>query len=676
MKKSKKKNKKKNQNYVKNNATQGAQSSAPYTGGISFNSVQVIYQRNMQALQQHYPDLARRVSTTHVTNYRIVPSSSGGIPNLYIPANNAFYYDQAGPVQDVQAQLEALKLKNTRLAVFLGLGLGYQTLHFAQNMAKEQNTNYLLVIEKDLEIFKAALKSTNLVPLLENPRANFMVALPEESLYVEIRNYLAENSRFMLLKATKPVYHLSALKLHKDYYLNALKQLRESGAHQLLHFGNDPHDSLIGVENMLENLNEIIFNPGINLLFNKFQGKPGIVVATGPSLNKNKHLLKGLEDKALIISVDASLKILLKMGVKPHLVTSLERVPAVVKLIEGINKEEVEDIYLAACPVVRNEVYQAYPGPRIIVYRNFDHFKWLGIDRGILNIQLSAGNMAFKVAQALGCDPIILIGQDLAFSKDGYTHAKGTALGEKQDNVYKIKTLNIMGNDGQPILTTETWYSFLKAYELDVAGYNGTCINSTEGGAYIQGTKIMPFQEAIEQYIKDTFDPLSCIKNSIASFTTAEAERDFLNVKELIEKTSADMESVIDNCKQGLQLYEHYKEELFGLLADPGKNTPLKEKIHKVHAQMLQPKYNCIKQYHQTFQLFFMHILQSFNIKFEMEMLAVPEKHDDKDIATADILIRHKEWYSVVADLARICLDALQKAKESLEEKVPAQVSC
>ena len=199
------------------------------------------------------------------------------------------------------------------------------------------------------------------------------------------------------------------MKLHKEYYLNALKQLRESGAHQVLHFGNDPKDSLIGVENMLNNLNEIISNPGINLLFDKFKKKPAVIVSTGPSLNKNKHLLKGLEKKALLIAPDASLKIMLAMGVKPHMVVALERTMGIYKMFDGLKEEDVNNVYLAACPVIDKRLYEAYPGPRIIVYRNFDHFKWLGIDKGILDIQLSAGNMAFKIAAALGCDPIILI---------------------------------------------------------------------------------------------------------------------------------------------------------------------------------------------------------------------------------------------------------------------------
>lgn len=652
--------------------------SMPYTkalpsssSNIAFKKEQPIYLRNMQALQKYYPELAERIKTTDIKNYEIVTTADKP-PNLLAKKENLYYYDPADPMKDVQEQIAALKLKNTRLAVFLGFGLGYETLYFAQEMVQEQNTNYLLIIEKDPEIFKAALKTTNLEPLLNNPRARFMVGLPEEKLYTELRNYLAENSRFMLLKAMKPVYHPSSLKLHKDYYLKALKQLRESGTHQVLHFGNDPHDSLIGVQNMLDNLHEIIFNPGINLLFNKFKGKPAVVVATGPSLNKNKHLLKGLEDKALIISVDASLKILLEMGVRPHLVTSLERVPAVVKLIEGLKKEEVKDVYFAACPVVRNEVYEAYPGPRIIVYRNFDHFKWLGIDRGILNIQLSAGNMAFKIAEALGCDPIILIGQDLALSRDGYTHASGAVLGEKQRAFLNNANLEVLGNDGQPIRTTKTLYSFLKAYEMDLAGYTGTCINSTEGGAFIIGSKVMTFQEAIEKYIEEPFYPLEIIKNSISLFTSARAESDFRNVLELIVKTSAEMEKVIENCKEGLRLVEQYRVELQDCLSNPQRMDLFRPKIQRVSNEILAPKQRSIKDYHQTFQLFFMHILQSFNIKFEMEMIAIPEKHDDRDMATVEILLRHHEWYSVVGDLAQICLNTLHKARAKLEKNMPA----
>ncbi|NLK52771.1 MAG: motility associated factor glycosyltransferase family protein [Syntrophomonadaceae bacterium] len=368
------------------------------------------YQKNLLALKKYYPELANLVEQTPLNQqYELIYTAQ--IPNLRHKPSNALYYSPPDLFRDAADQLNSLKLKNTRLALFLGFGLGYQLIYYMQHVAAQQNTNFILVLEKDPEVFKLAMQAVDLVPIIEHPGVKLLIGLAAEVLYPQMRQYLAEDSKYVLLKGIKPVYHLSSLRIDKDYYLNALRAFKDSATHQILNFGNDPHDSLIGVENMLDNLEEIIFNPGINLLFNKFTGKPGIVVSTGPSLNKNKHLLKGLEDKAVIVAADASLKILLEMGVKPHLVVALERTLGILKLLNGIKTEDVQDVYFAACPVINPKVYEAFSAPRLIVFRNFDHFKWLGVDRGILDIKLSAGNMAFKVLEALGCNPIILIGR-------------------------------------------------------------------------------------------------------------------------------------------------------------------------------------------------------------------------------------------------------------------------
>ncbi len=574
-------------------------------------------------------------------------------------------------MEDVATQIKALNLKHARLAVFLGIGLGYELMYYVQNESKKQNTSYILVIEKDLEIFRAAIETFDLSGFIGHPQFKLIVGLEEGDLYTSIREYLSENNRYFFLKALKFIYHPSSLRLNKDYYIRAIQLVKDAGSQQLLHFGNDPYDSLIGIENMLANLDEIISNPGINLLYNRFAGKPAIVVATGPSLNKNKHLLKGLENKALIVAADASLRVLINMGVKPHLVTSLERVMPTVKLLEGFEKQEVEDVYLAACPVVRNEMYQAYPGPRIIVYRDFDHFNWLGIDRGILKIQLSAGNMAFKVAEALGCDPIILIGQDLAFSRDGRSHANDTTYGEKQIKP-GAHVLTVPGNDGRPIETTSTWYLFLRAYEMDVLNYSGTCINATEGGAYVTGTTIMPFEEAIDKHIQEEFYPQDTIRESLTAFTPQDVEEDLQQVMKLTADTIKDLEQIIENCRQGINSYEKYKDELESCLNNPENIRIIRKKLTAIEHEIMDYKEKC-RQLHHTFQLFFAHVFQSFVIKFEMEMIAVPEKYEDPDMARVEIILRQAEWYAVIGDMAAICLNSLLKSQEMLQRHMTIQ---
>lgn len=630
---------------------------------------QYLYIENMKILRRYYPELAATIEKTPNENrFEWVRTGSKKLPNLKDKHSQLLYYDAESPWEDVKKQIESLNLKNTRLALFLGLGAGYELLFYCKDMVPKQHTSYILVIEKNMEVFRTALHSFDLKSVISNPRIHFLVGEREEALYTKIRNYLADENRFMLTKAMKPVYHSSALRLHQEYYISVLQAFRDAATHHLLFYGNDPRDSLIGIENMLSNINEIVANPGINLLFEKFKNRPAIVVATGPSLNKNKHLLKGLEEKAVIIAADASLKVLMDMDIKPHLVTSLERVMPTVKLLEGFSIDQVQDVYLAACPVVRNELYQAYPGPRIIVYRNFDHFKWLNIDRGILKIQLSSGNMAFKVAEAMGCDPIILIGQDLAYSKDGRSHAAGATYGELQGPQKGIETLEVRANDGGTILTNKVWYSFLKAYEMDLAQYTGTCINSTEGGAYIEGSQVMPFKDAIEQYISESFYPLAIIKENLALFSSHNSKEDTEKVIDLIERTIVEMNAVVAECQKGIEVYEKYKIELGTYLQNPEKPID-SNRLDLIEKEMMTPKTNCRKK-HDTFQLFFAHVFQSFVIKFEVDMIQIPEKYDDLNLARVEILGRQIDWYAVIGELALICIRALENARHKIETRI------
>lgn len=635
------------------------------------NADNSVYHANMQALKIHYPELAVKIKKTPRKDGFVVSKiGPQATLNLYSREGNFYYYDIDDPMEDVAKQIKALNLKNARLAVFLGMGLGYELMYYTQNKSNKQNTSYIIVIEKDIEIFRAAIETFDLTGFIGHPQLKLIIGLEEGELYTSLREYLHENNRFFLLKALKFIYHPSSLRLNKDYYIRVIQLVKDAGSQQLLHFGNDPYDSLLGIENMLANLDEIISNPGINRLYDKFAGKPAIVVATGPSLNKNKHLLKGLENKALIVAADASLRVLIDMGVKPHLVTSLERIMGTVKLLEGFEKQEVENVYLAACPVVRNEMYQSYPGPRIIVYRDFDHFKWLGIERGILKIQLSAGNMAFKVAEAMGCDPIILIGQDLAFSRDGRTHATGSVYGENQQ-LPPGEVFEVMGNDGESIMTNRNWYSFLRAYEMDILNYSGTCINATEGGAYITGTTIMPFQEAIAKHIREEFYPRNTIRESLTIFTPQNVEQDLQQVLKLTADTIKDLEQIIEYCRQGISSYEKYKDELESCLDGSTNMKSILKRLSTIEREIMEYKEKC-RQLHHTFQLFFAHVFQSFAIKFEMEMIAVPEKHEDPDMARVEIILRQAEWYAIIGDLAAICLNSLLNSREMLQRNHPA----
>ncbi len=624
----------------------------------------IIYDKNIRLLKKRDPELAERIEKyENEDNYKVFYENNNY--NIFCIKSNINYYS-SNPNIDAKNIINSSDTNNARMAIFLGFGLGYEINYFIKNIAIKENTEYILIIEKEMEIFKKALEIFDFSNLISNKRITFLIGEKDKDLFPFFDKYFKENMKVFFLKAMKTFFNNSALKIDNKYYITCIKKLQEGSLYSISAYGNDPKDSLIGVENMLLNIKTIVNNPGIILLKDKFINKPAIVVSSGPSLNENIHLLKGLEDRAVIIAADSALRALLKNGIKPHFVTALERTKSILRLFQGFNEEDVKDVYLAACPVIDPVIYEEYPGPSVIVYRNFDHFKWLNIDKGILEIKQSSGNMSFKIAEYLGCSPIILIGQDLAYGADGMTHANGTNLEYDEDLQKRIKARGLMkvrGNVEKEVITSKMWYNFLKGYESDLAEYKGICINSTEGGAYIIGTEVIPLSQSIDKYVRETYNPLSIIKKHF--FTKKEDYiEEYKNTKILIKNTIKDLQYMIDECKTGIELINNSNEFLGSYLdSDKSYQEANKDKVIELFSQIIEPKKKIVSK-NRTFQMFLMHIIQSYNIKFEIDLNELPNKYDDHELVLAVTCIRMKEWYGVIWEIIDICLNTLNKSLE------------
>src|SRR5205823_4255217 len=77
-------------------------------------------------------------------------------------------------------------------------------------------------------------------------------------------------------------------------------------------------------ENITRNIGWYVASPSLARLKDRFKRSPAIIVSAGPSLRKNKHLLKDAAGKAVIVAVQTTLQPLLEMGIRPHFVTSLD----------------------------------------------------------------------------------------------------------------------------------------------------------------------------------------------------------------------------------------------------------------------------------------------------------------------------------------------------------------
>lgn len=577
-----------------------------------------IYDKNLERLKKFRPELYKKVAEFKSKNNYTVTNSNHPkkYPNLLQKQANMLAYDNNDPFTDVLLALKN-KVRLPALNILFGFGLGYEALGFLQNYATKESV--LIILDSEIEPFHLAMQYIDLMPIISDPRVRLFTGAKDSEVFLHFYNVLMEKNYKLFVKAINIIDNPLSLRLNNDFYKKCMGHLKDAVREVLLHFGNDPWDSLIGIENTYLNINEIINNPGIKELKGIFENKPGIVVATGPSLNKNIHLLKSLENKAVFCAADASVRVMKKHGLKPHLVTSLERVLPTSKLFEGLSEEDIKDVFLSACPVIRPETYANFPGERIIVYRNFATFKWLEIDKGILDIGPSAANMAFKVLEYLGCNPIILVGQDLAFGENELTHANGATFGEKEDQYHtKRQILEVEGNYLPKIKTTDVWYKFLKFYEKDVHEFKGEVINATEGGAKIPGTKVMYFKDVIAKYVKDEFDVIQTIRKFLKHPNADEISQ---NQLKMIKKTDDALEYsryVLDILQGGAELTDRFKKEIIEVYEkekkiDDQKATRLFESLQKPLEMFAEKKFYEI----------FMHFVQSYYMTTMVELNAI-----------------------------------------------------
>ena len=116
----------------------------------------------------------------------------------------------------------------------------------------------------------------------------------------------------------------------------------------------------------------------------------------------------------------------------------------------------------------------------------------------------SCSNVAYAVAHRIGCSPIILIGQDLAYTDNKFHSDAVRADVFKMNNEVPLQdsgseyfTEDINGNK---VRTSFVFNLFREFYEINISDTKQLLVDATEGGAKIKGSKIMTFREAIDTY--------------------------------------------------------------------------------------------------------------------------------------------------------------------------------
>ncbi|NFS27798.1 motility associated factor glycosyltransferase family protein [Clostridium botulinum] len=380
---------------------------------------------------------------------------------------------------------------NTSIIIW-GFGTGE---HILELLKKISSTNKILIIEPDEKILIENILSNNIEDILKDDRV-FVLNYEKGNM----KKFLSSNIKDVEINNAKIVTYANYDKVYNKEYKEFSEEFIEFVNNSIIGINTSLHFSKQYFKCFVRNINKIIGSTIINELKDKFKNMPAIIVSAGPSLEKNIDLLKDIQDKFIIITGGRTLKTLLDRGIKPNFACSVDPGDASYKVIE---KALYSDVPLVFSEVSNHKMVEEYTGKKIF----FKDIDFRDITDNLLGTEVdflwqggSVAHICISLAAYLGCDNIIFIGQDLAYTNNKY-HAESASV-SKNNNIEEDDTyIYVEDIYGEKVITTKILDFYRKNIEQMIIEYKGvTFINSTEGGANIKGTLVKPLQQAINEY--------------------------------------------------------------------------------------------------------------------------------------------------------------------------------
>jgi hypothetical protein len=565
------------------------------------------------------------------------------------------------------------KMLSEDLSVFIGIGFG-EVLKHACKIKEDRHfiiivepVDYLVRVAFERYDFSHAMKKKNLIIINPEPEKIKLLFNNFDANVVVQHINLYTNSYAM---------HIA------DIYSETTNLVSDIVNQMQCNIGTVMGAGSIIAENDIKNLPYILRHRGVIELKDAYKNHPCVIVSTGPSLQKNIHILHELQHKVIIIAVAQALRALLAYEIKPDFVCTVD--------YGEVNAEHFEGLYDCGVPLVAlNRSYagiiKKWRGPKFISVSANPGYKGtiteLIQQKGTLIQGGSVSHLCLGLAIALGCRSATLIGQDLSYegNKSHIPLADASGDVDIKDNIITWKVtdpnstlknkLNVMGLTKyvpgylqEVIVTNIGLASFITSFE-NIATLNVKIklYNSTEGGASIKGFENISLRKYIKGqglYFrkKNRIENLcTLVDNSIELIDEA---------MPLLKKDIKIFNEIIENCK--LALSANKKMAKKSVIRDKQKlRLLLKEnEVHSKKAEQLS-KLNPLVQlsiYKQSREI------QSRELKVKCKMNHLLS--DNTDLKTR--LKRNRIIIEAARDASESLIEIYEKAYDVLKEYTEA----
>lgn len=412
-------------------------------------------------------------------------------------------YDPQNEAERFIAQYKEEDVEKYEHVFFYGFGLGYHVVEFIKRFPGKNFSIY----EPCKEIFIHALSVLDLNDLPLDLLKNIFLEFQPDDLGNHLTHFVNSISKETLI-VVMPGYERCFSSQYKRFNQEFVQRLKNRKLSLSI---NSAYEKLWTINSAI-NFPKVIKTPNILLDVDKshFEDKPALLVSAGPSLEEEIERLKYIKEKGLayIFAVGSAVKALAGNDIHPDAVCAYDP-----NFLTQFTYKEIIDLNITNIPfifgsTVGPETVRTYPGPRahMIIDQDTVSPYYLSHPKERLEMLSDAASIAvvtLELLMKLGCNPIILVGQNLAFKNDKL-YAKGIYDDKIKSSNQRVKDATLKAEDvyGGKVFTEDCFNRMRFQMELYIRIFSQRqVVNTTKGGAKIKGADFIPLEIVMEELL-------------------------------------------------------------------------------------------------------------------------------------------------------------------------------
>ncbi|KAF3363368.1 Uncharacterized protein PHSC3_000056 [Chlamydiales bacterium STE3] len=344
-----------------------------------------------------------------------------------IKKNGLFLHSQKGAIEEAQNLLKPILCENLETLYIYGIGLGYNYFA-AREWLKENPDRKIIFLEDDLSFLKFFLSTERAAEILNNRQVRIAVVNPD---LMVSSGKMGVDGAEVFLERCRTNYSTVALPFYWTNRRDDFRKVIQGISKLLFIFSNRLFEEVcheLLAPNFYSKFAKIHETQTIKGLLGMFANIPCFIIGAGPSLQKDLPLLAELEDKALFFAAGSAVNVLNSSGIYSHFGGGIDPTKVQISRMRTNAAFETPFFYTNR---FNSEAFDLIHGPKIFTPQDPEKkwYAWFQNEVNIanpfaINTGFSTSNFCTSIALHLGCNPIIYLGMDMAYS-EGVKYTSG-----------------------------------------------------------------------------------------------------------------------------------------------------------------------------------------------------------------------------------------------------------